>query len=60
MSKLILTLRGDVVPIPILLGPELRDARGKAGAAALQINVDDELVAPAMRLLAAEPITAVV
>jgi hypothetical protein len=59
MTKLVLAIHGDDVG-PILLGPDLRQALAAAGATALQVNVDDEAVVPAMRLHAAQPLSAVV
>ncbi|MFT3901331.1 MAG: EthD domain-containing protein [Gordonia sp. (in: high G+C Gram-positive bacteria)] len=57
-TKVMLTVFGDDLG-PVLLGPQLREALAKAGATALQVNIDDESVAPAMRIPAAEPVTAV-
>lgn len=54
-----LTVAGDDATAA-LLTPELRHALKAAGATAVQINVDDAAVAPAMRLPAAEPLSAVV
>ncbi len=53
-----LAVQGDGLA-EILLGPELRRALRAAGATALQVNVDDDRVAPAMRLHAAQPLSAV-
>ncbi|MFT4201585.1 hypothetical protein [Gordonia sp. (in: high G+C Gram-positive bacteria)] len=57
-TKLMLTVHGNNLA-PILLGDELRGALTAAGATALQVNVDDETVAPAMRIPAAEPVSAI-
>ncbi|GED96037.1 hypothetical protein [Gordonia crocea] len=57
-TKLMLTVGGDGVTAAVL-DPALRAALAAAGASALQVNVDDEAVAPAMRLHAARPVTAV-
>lgn len=44
---------------PTLLAPALRSTLRAAGATRLQVNLDDEHVAPAMRFGPGEPITAV-
>jgi len=43
-----------------LMDPALRDSLASAGATALQVNLDDEAVAPAMRFGPGDPVTAVV
>lgn len=58
MTKLMLATHGESAA-PFLLGPDLRQALAEVGATALQVNVDDENVAPAMRLHAAQPLSAV-
>lgn len=57
--KLIAALH-DPAAAPRLLAAPFRDALAAAGATRLQVNVDDEAVAPAMRFGPGTPITAVV
>ncbi|HNP57066.1 MAG TPA: EthD domain-containing protein [Gordonia sp. (in: high G+C Gram-positive bacteria)] len=58
MTKLMLAVHDENVA-PILLGPDLRRVLAAVGATALQVNVDDEAVAPAMRLHGSQPLSAV-
>jgi hypothetical protein len=55
--KLIAALRG---PGPVLLEPAFRAEVASTGATRLQVNLDDDAVAPAMRFGPGAPITAVV
>lgn len=57
--KLVAALHG-AHPGPVLRAPALRTALAAGGATRLQVNVDDEAVAPAMRFGPGTPITAVV
>lgn len=57
--KLIAALHSPA-PGPDLLAPGFRTAIAAAGASRLQVNVDDEDVAPAMRFGPGTPVTAVV
>ncbi len=53
MTKLVFLLSGGPGPDPLrdlLLGPDLRDRLARVGARRLQVNVDDEPVAAAMRI----------
>lgn len=60
MTKLILALHGADLD-DRLRGPSLRAALAAAGASAVQVNLDDAAVAPAMmRFGPAEPVTALV
>ncbi|MFD0687320.1 EthD domain-containing protein [Actinomadura fibrosa] len=59
MTKLILALHGAGLG-DRLLAPLLRTALADAGATAVQVNLDDADVAPALRFGPAEPITALV
>lgn len=57
MTKLIAAAYG---PSPSLLDPALRARLASAGATRIQVNVDDEAVAPALRFGPGEPITGLV
>jgi hypothetical protein len=57
--KLILALHAAALG-PTLLGTEFRAAVAATGATRLQVNLDDDAVAPAMRFGPGAPITAVV
>lgn len=57
--KLVAALHG-AHPGPVLRAPALRTALAAGGATRLQVNVDDEAVAPALRFGPGTPITAVV
>ncbi len=57
--KLVAALHG-AHPGPVLRAPALRTALAAGGATALQVNVDDAAVAPALRFGPGTPITAVV
>ncbi|EXG82926.1 EthD domain-containing protein [Cryptosporangium arvum] len=59
MRKLIVAVHG-ADPGPRLSAHTLREALGSVGATALQVNVDDEAVAPALRFGPGAPITALV
>ena len=58
MPKLILALHGADLAA-VLLSPSLRRRLAGAGATALQVNIDDDAVAPALRFGPGAPITAV-
>lgn len=57
--KVVAALHG-AHPGPVLRAPALRTALAAGGATALQVNVDDAAVAPALRFGPGTPITAVV
>lgn len=59
MPKLILALHGADLA-GVLLSPALRDRLAGAGATAVQVNLDDEDVAPALRFGPGAPVTALV
>lgn len=56
--KVIAALHGSA-PGSVLLSPAFRDAVAASGAARLQVNLDDDAVAPALRFGPGTPITAV-
>lgn len=64
MTKLVFLLSGGPDAGPLrdrLLGPDLRDRLARAGARRLQVNIDDEPVAAAMRIASPTgPVRAVV
>ncbi|NYJ02447.1 hypothetical protein HNR19_003145 [Nocardioides thalensis] len=62
MPKLILALHGaDLADLAdMLVSPAFRHRLAEAGATAVQVNIDDEAVAPALRFGPGEPVTAVV
>ena len=59
MTKIIAAVHG-AADREQLMDPALRVSLASAGATALQVNLDDEAVAPAMRFGPGEPVTAVV
>lgn len=59
MPKLILALHGPD-PGSTLLSPSFREQLVAAGATSLQVNIDDEPVAPALRFGPGAPVTALV
>lgn len=59
MPKLILALRGADLA-GMLLSPALRERLAETGATAVQINIDDDAVAPALRFGPGTPVTALV
>lgn len=59
MSKIILAIHG-AEPADALVDASLRAGLRAAGATAVQVNLDDAAVAPAMRFGPGEPVTAVV
>jgi hypothetical protein len=59
VSKLIMALHGADLGARLSAAP-FREALGAAGATAVQVNLDDPAVAPALRFGPGEPITALV
>ena len=59
MTKVMLAVHG-AEPVARMLEPGFREALSGAGATAVQLNIDDDAVAPAMRFGPGEEISAVV